>query len=74
MARKMTECPSKRRPLINIVPSDGCKGGAVSLAVDQCYDFHESGYHMGNVGSGRPRTRLGNNNSGPGSMESPGEY
>ncbi len=35
MARKMTEWPSKRRPLTNIGRSDGCKGDAVLLAVDQ---------------------------------------
>ena len=30
---------------------DGCKRDAVHLAVDQWYDFHEFGCHLGNVGS-----------------------
>jgi len=51
MARKMTEWPSKRRPLTKIRPSDRCKGDAVPLAVDQWYDFPEFGCHLGNVGS-----------------------
>jgi hypothetical protein len=50
MARKMTEWPSKRGPITKIMPSDGCKGDAVPLAVDQWYDFHEFGCHLGNVG------------------------
>ncbi len=50
MARKMTEWPSKRRPLTKIRPSDGCKGDGVPLAVDQWYDFPEFGCHLGNVG------------------------
>ena len=33
MARKMTEWPSKRGPITKIMPSDGCKGDTVSLAV-----------------------------------------
>ncbi len=33
-----------------IMLSDGCKGDAVLLAVDQWYDFHEFGCHLGNVG------------------------
>jgi len=32
MARKMTEWPSKRRPLTKIRPSDSCKGDAVPWA------------------------------------------
>ena len=32
------------------IPSDGCKGDAVPLPVDQWYDFHEFGFHLGNVG------------------------
>ncbi len=50
MTRKMTEWPSKRRPLAKIGPSDGCKWYGVLLAVDQWYDFHEFGCHLGNVG------------------------
>ncbi len=51
MARKMTEWPSKRRLLTKIRPSDGCKGDGVPLAVDQWYDFHVFGCHLGNVRS-----------------------
>ena len=50
MARKMTEWPSKRRPLTKIRPSDGCKGDEVPLAVGPWYNFHEFGCHLGNVG------------------------
>ncbi len=50
MARKMTEWPSKRGPITKIMPSDGCKGGAVPLAVGQWYNFHSVGCHLGNVG------------------------
>ncbi len=53
MARKMTKWPSKRRPLTKIRPSDGCKGDGVPLVVDQWYDFHEFGCHLGNVGLDR---------------------
>ena len=44
-------CPSKPGPISKIRPSDGCKGDGVLLAVDQWYDFHEFGCHLGNVGS-----------------------
>ncbi len=50
MARKMTEWPSKRRPITKIVPSDGGKGDTVPLAVGQLYNVHEFGCHLGNVG------------------------
>jgi len=50
MARKMSEWPSKRRPLTRIGSSDGCKGDAVPLAVDQWCNFHEFGGHLENVG------------------------
>ena len=50
MARKMTEWPSKRGPITKIMPSDGCKGDTVPLAVGKWYDFHEFGWYMGNVG------------------------
>ena len=50
MARKMTEWPSKRRPITKIMPSDGCIGDTVPLAVGKWYDFHEFGWYMGNVG------------------------
>ncbi len=51
MARKMTEWPSKRGPITKSMPSDGCKGDTVPLAVPKWYDFHELGWHLGNVGS-----------------------
>ena len=51
MARKMTEWPSKRGPITKIMPSDGCIGDTVPLAVGKWYDFHEFGWYMGNVGS-----------------------
>ena len=50
MARKMTEWPSKRGPITKIMPSDGCIGDTVPLAVGKRYDFHEFGWYMGNVG------------------------
>jgi len=50
MARKMTEWPSKRRPLTKIMPSDGCKGDTVPLALNRRYSFREFGCHLGNVG------------------------
>ena len=50
MARKMTEWPSKRGPITKIMPSDGCKGDTVPLAVGKWYDLHEFGWYMGNVG------------------------
>ena len=34
MARKMTEWPSKHRPITKIMPSDGCKGDTVSSRED----------------------------------------
>ncbi len=50
MARKMTEWPSKRGPITKIMPSDGCKGDTVPLAVGKWYDYHEFGWHLRNVG------------------------
>ena len=50
MARKMTEWPSKRGPITKIMPSDGCIGDTVPLAVGKWYDFHEFGWYMGNFG------------------------
>ncbi len=50
MARKMTEWPSKRGPITKIMPSDGCKGDTVPVAVGRWYNFHEFGWHLGNVG------------------------
>ena len=61
MARKMTEWPSKRGPITKIMPSDGCIGDTVPLAVGKWYDFHEFGWYMGNVGLCTPEhsTRSG---------------
>ena len=46
----MTEWPSKRGPITKIMPSDGCIGDTVPLAVGKWYDFHEFGWYMGSVG------------------------
>ena len=40
----------KRGPITKIMPSDGCIGDTVPLAVGKWYDFHEFGWYMGNVG------------------------
>ena len=55
MARKMTEWPSKRGPITKIMPSDGCIGDTVPLAVGKWCDFHEFGWYMGNVGLSKHR-------------------
>ena len=57
MARKMTEWPSKRGPITKIMPSDGCIGDTVPLAVGKWYDFHEFGWYMGNVGLAKDHFR-----------------
>ena len=49
MARKMTEWPSKRGPITKIMPSDGCIGDTVPLAVGKWYDFHEFGWYITNL-------------------------
>jgi len=46
----MGRWPSAHGQPTKIGPSDGCKGEAVHLAVDQWYDFHGFGCHLGNVG------------------------
>ena len=58
MARKMTEWPSKRGPITKIMPSDGCIGDTVPLAVGKWYDFHEFGWYMGNIGEDKRGGRL----------------
>ncbi len=50
MAEYLGKWPFKRGPISKIKPSDGCGRDAVHLAVDQWYDFHEFGCHLGNVG------------------------
>jgi hypothetical protein len=49
MAENLDKRPSKRGPISKIRPSDGCGRDTVPLAVDQRYDFHEFGCHLGNV-------------------------
>ena len=61
MARKVTEWPSKRGPISKIRPSDGGKEDTVPLAGERQYDFHEFGWHVGNVGclpNGEDRVRF----------------
>ncbi len=50
MVRKMTAWPSKRGPITKIMLPEGVKGDAAPLALGWCYDFHEVGGHLGNVG------------------------
>ena len=50
MAGNLAKWPSKRGPITKIMPSDGCIGDTVPLAVGKWYDFHEFGWYMGNVG------------------------
>ncbi len=52
MAENLAKWPSKRGPISKIRPSDGCARDAVPLAVGQWYNFHEFGWHLGNVGLG----------------------
>ena len=51
MARKTAIWPSTRRPNFNNMPLEGCTGETVPLAVGRWYDFHEFGWHLGDVGS-----------------------
>ena len=41
------------------MPSGGCKGDTVPLAVEQWYDFPEFGGYLGNVGSVSNRPEIG---------------
>ena len=50
MAENPDKWPSKRGPISKIMPSDGCKGDTAPLALGLWYDFHEFGWHLGNVG------------------------
>ncbi len=50
MAENLDKWPSKRGPITKIMPSDGCKGDTVFLAVGRWYNFFEIGCHLGNVG------------------------
>ena len=49
----MGKWPSAHGQPTKIRLPDGCKRDAVHLAVDQWYDFHEFGCHLGNVGYNR---------------------
>ncbi len=49
MVENLGKWPSKRGPISKIRPSDGCGRDEVPLAVDQWYDFHKFGCHLGNV-------------------------
>ena len=51
MAENPGKWPSKRGAISKIMPSDGCKGDTAPLALGLWYDFHEFGWHLGNVGS-----------------------
>ena len=51
MAENPGNWPSKRGAISKIMPSDGCKGDTAPLALGLWYDFHEFGWHLGNVGS-----------------------
>ncbi len=50
MAENVGKWPCKRGPISIIMPSDGCEGDAIPLAVERWYDFREFGCHPGNVG------------------------
>ncbi len=50
MMRKLAEWSSGHDQTTKIRPSDGCKGDAVPLAVEQWYNFHKFECHQGNVG------------------------
>ncbi len=39
MTENMGKWPSNRGPISKIMPSDGCKGNTVPLAVERWYDF-----------------------------------
>ena len=51
MAENLGRWPSGRGTISKIRLSDGCGRDTVPLAVDQWYDFHGFGCHLGNVGS-----------------------
>ena len=50
MPTNLAETVPEQGTIIKIRLSDGCGRNAVPLAVDQWYDFHEFGCHLGNVG------------------------
>ena len=55
MAENLAKWPSRRGPIFKTRPSDGCRRGAVPLAVERWYDFHGFRCHLGNVGWGNKR-------------------
>ena len=50
MAEYLVKWPSGLGPISKIMPSDGCKADTAPSALGQWYDFHEFGWHLGNVG------------------------
>ena len=50
MAENVGKWPCKRGPISIIMPSDGCEGDAIPLAVERWYDFHEFGGYLAKVG------------------------
>ncbi len=50
MAENLGKWPSKRGPITQIRPSDGCKRDTVPMAGGRWYDFHKIGWHLGNLG------------------------
>jgi hypothetical protein len=50
MMKNWFKWASNRGPIPKIMPSDGCKGDTVPLAVERWYDFREPGGYLGNVG------------------------
>ncbi len=50
MAKNRAKCASGYSQITKNRPPDGCGGGAVPLAVERWYDFHEFVGYLGNVG------------------------
>ncbi len=50
MTRKLTESPSKRRPISKIRPSDDCGENSVRSTMVRGYDFHKPKGYLRNVG------------------------
>ena len=50
MAENLGKWRSKREPITKFGLSNGGKGGTAPLALGLWYDFHEYGWHLGNVG------------------------
>ena len=50
MAGNLVKWRSKREPISKFGLSNGGKAGTAPLALEQWYDFHEYGWHLGNLG------------------------